>query len=505
MSKHDHRRTVHSLFGILTVIALVALAGCGSDDDGGTEPPAPDTTPPAAVSEFIAVEGDGEVTLTWSNPTGGDFTGTVVRRFTDTPPSGPDSGSPIYAGAGETCVDQDVTNGVAYTYAAYTHDAADNYADAVTAVATPHPPIVVTFPDPNLEQLIRDETGISSGDITDFDLRGITELTASDLGIADLQGLEYCLDLVSLELHDNPIDDDSHLDVLASLPVLTELTLNGTSLTDLAPLADLSSLTHLVLADAPIDDLAPLASLTSLEQLQLNDLAITDLTPLTGIASLTYLALYQCAGITSFATVGTMTQLTTLRAHDVATAELGPLSVLDGLEVLEIDGCRAHDLDDLLGLTQLQSLSVYRMPLLYEAVTVQIPALQQAGVYVGWSATVPVSTVGVWAAVSVTVGGSTTDMGDFFDWEPGTVTTELTVCVNGEYGSVELDGAGNVLFEDAGTAFVYDDHLEVTVMTENGVDVQDYVAFDGTWQVVDDTMILTAEDEGSVIVITWER
>jgi hypothetical protein len=506
MLRHDRNDSARWALIILAILLSLALAGCSDDDDdGGTEPPAPDTTPPEAVGSFQAVAGDGEVVLTWQNPTDGDFTGTVVRRYTDEAPGGPETGTSIFAGAAETWTDQSVTNDVTYTYAAYTHDQENNFGDPVVATATPHAPFVVTFPDPNLEQAIRDYSGVSSGDITDFDLRGITEINVWNGDIADLTGLEYCLDLEELILVDNPIDESSNLDVLAALPAFWHLDIQGTDLADLSALANLTGLTKLMLENPAIDDLAPLTALVDLEELSMDQLGVTDLAPLTALDDLTALAIHRCDGLTSFATIGTMTQLANLRAHDIASADLAPLSTLTGLWNLEIDGCLAHDLAPLAGLTQLTNLSLYRMPLLRDAIDVQIPALEQAGVYVGWSAMIPVELVGYWYASAVTVDGSSVDPSAFFEWEPGTASARLTGYANADYGYVELDADDEVLYAETGELFVDGDQLQVTIDTENGSDIPDYVAFAGTWQVNDESLTLTAEEEGSVVVITWER
>ena len=76
----------------VVLVSLLVLAGCSDSDDGdGTDPTEPDTTPPPTVTNLRAIPGDGQVTLSWSNPTGGDWVGTMVRRDT-APPDGPESG-----------------------------------------------------------------------------------------------------------------------------------------------------------------------------------------------------------------------------------------------------------------------------------------------------------------------------------------------------------------------------------------------------------------------------
>ena len=69
----------------------------------------------------------------------------------------------------------------------------------------------VTFPDPNLEAAIREALNKQEGAITDGDLAGLTELDASERGIIDLTGIEYCTNLQTLTLRGNQISDISPL------------------------------------------------------------------------------------------------------------------------------------------------------------------------------------------------------------------------------------------------------------------------------------------------------
>lgn len=78
----------------------------------------------------------------------------------------------------------------------------------------------VTFPDPNLEAVIREAIAKPVGDIYESDLLGLTELYAWYGAIIDLDGLEYCTNLTSLYLLDNQISDISPLSSLTSLRVL---------------------------------------------------------------------------------------------------------------------------------------------------------------------------------------------------------------------------------------------------------------------------------------------
>ncbi len=84
----------------------------------------------------------------------------------------------------------------------------------------------VAFPDEKLGATIRDALGKPPGeDITAAELAELISLDASDMGIADLSGIEYCVNLAELDLQENYLIAD--ISPLASLTSLTKLKLGG--------------------------------------------------------------------------------------------------------------------------------------------------------------------------------------------------------------------------------------------------------------------------------------
>jgi Leucine-rich repeat (LRR) protein len=119
----------------------------------------------------------------------------------------------------------------------------------------------VTFPDPNLEAEIREAIGKPAGHIYESDLETLTTLDApgqleSQANIQDLSGLQYCSNLIDLNL---------------------EL---STHISDLSPLSDLTDLTHIDLWHNQVSDISPLANLTRLTYLYLPRSQISDVSPL---------------------------------------------------------------------------------------------------------------------------------------------------------------------------------------------------------------------------------
>lgn len=87
------------------------------------------------------------------------------------------------------------------------------------------------FLDENLEAAIRDALGKPAGEpITPAELAGLTELRSSGLGITHLSGIEYCINLTTLTLDNNQINDISPLVENSGLGVGDEVWLEDNNL-----------------------------------------------------------------------------------------------------------------------------------------------------------------------------------------------------------------------------------------------------------------------------------
>jgi Leucine-rich repeat (LRR) protein len=98
---------------------------------------------------------------------------------------------------------------------------------------------VVDFPDPALEQAVRDTIRKPGGEICSSDLLRLWSLGASGLDISEISGLEYCTNLILLALSGNQISD---LTPLSGLVNLYWLGLRENQISDLTPLSGLVNL-----------------------------------------------------------------------------------------------------------------------------------------------------------------------------------------------------------------------------------------------------------------------
>lgn len=175
--------------------------------------------------------------------------------------------------------------------------------------ASNHQPLA--FEDPNLEQAIKSLLNKKDNEsLTKEDLESLTDVPLAGKEIKSLQGLEYAVNVTTLDLSDNQIEDIkplgkltkltdlslsrnrlNDLSVLAGLVNLNTLSISSNKITDLKPLAGLVNLWRLDAANNNIKDLAPLSKLTNLLSLELSSNQIYDLEPLRNLQRLSYLYL----------------------------------------------------------------------------------------------------------------------------------------------------------------------------------------------------------------------
>jgi hypothetical protein len=312
----------------------------------------------------------------------------------------------------------------------------------------------VYFADAHLKELVETELWVT--DPTDDDMLGLTFLDASELGIADLTGLEYALNLHKFSCAHSRI---SNLSPLSGLSNLEELAFNTNQISDLSPLSGLSNLRSLNFHDNDITDISPLAGLSNLEMLDVHANQITDASAVSGLSSLETLNL-EGNRIKDLSPLSGLSGLRTLRLGVNEISDLSPLSGLSDLEALSIYGNNISDVSPLSGLsvqslslsgnlisdiaaltslTSLNDLDLANNPLSSEACTVHIPQIlaNNPGVYVQYD-----SCSSRRLSISAGVGGTVVSPGEGeFGYEEGE--------------TVRVDAVANPGFKFAGFTGTY--------------------------------------------------
>ena len=251
--------------------------------------------------------------------------------------------------------------------------------DGVTATLT----IFLAFPDANLEAVIRQVINKPEGHIYISDIEPITTLNATDEGISDITGLEYCTNLQVLELRDNNI---SNLSPLSGLVNLRELDLWGNNISDISPLQNLTNLNILHLHQNNISDISPLASLIELGILHLPNNNISDISPL---ADLILLAGLDLEG-NNISDISPLAGLINLMDLSLKANNISDISALEGLtemDVLQLHQNNISDISPLVensGFLQGDFIDLRYNPLSATSINVYIAELIARGVDVVW-------------------------------------------------------------------------------------------------------------------------
>jgi len=236
----------------------------------------------------------------------------------------------------------------------------------------------VIFKDINLETKIRETLNKPSGIITRADMALLTSLNAYDRGIQYLNGMEYAINLLTLDLNKNQISDISSLvnltklkvlylqgnlvsniSPLANLTNLLNLDLNGNHISNISVIASLNKLEGLSLfGNKLISDITPLANLTTLQFLDLGDNQISNISVLMNMTELKVLVL-RVNQISDISPLANLLKLQELNLKDNLVSNISPLANLTNLFQLDLFGNQISNISVIANLTKLEGLSLY--------------------------------------------------------------------------------------------------------------------------------------------------
>ena len=218
----------------------------------------------------------------------------------------------------------------------------------------------VDFSDKHVEVRIRIVLGKPQGAIYTSDLEKLTYLEVGGVNITSLSGLEYCTNLIELNLVANQISDMSPL---SSLTNLNHLDLEENQISGVSPLSSLTNLTELNLVGNKISDVSPLSSLTNLTSLWLSGNQISDVSPLSSLTGLRALSL-ESNQISDVSPLSSLTGLRDLHLDSNQISDISPLSSLTSLTHLCLNSNQISDVSPLSSLTNLASLWLSDNPII---------------------------------------------------------------------------------------------------------------------------------------------
>ena len=239
-------------------------------------------------------------------------------------------------------------------------------------VSPPDGATLVAIPDASLRAVIEGNLSKASGaPITQAEMASLTHLAAPNKNIRDLTGLEFAINLITLDLGKAEVsgyivnsNEISTLSPLSNLTRLESLDLSANSISDVTLIANLTSLRVLQFSSNSISNVAPLSNLTRLELLSLEDNSISDVTSLSNLINLKLLSL-EDNSISDVTSLSNLINLKGLELNDNSVSDLAPLVANAGLG--EGDWVELRD-----------------NPLSATSINTHIPALQSRGVNVAF-------------------------------------------------------------------------------------------------------------------------
>ncbi len=133
---------------------------------------------------------------------------------------------------------------------------------------TKDPDEIVVFPDPGLEQCVRDELQKKDGYLTHGDLRRIGSMNCSGRSISDLSGIENIPNLWKVFLSGNKIKD---VTPLGKCVKLRELEISHNEIEDATPLENLVNLEKLIIQGNQITNIEFIRNMTVIERLYVDN------------------------------------------------------------------------------------------------------------------------------------------------------------------------------------------------------------------------------------------
>ena len=189
----------------------------------------------------------------------------------------------------------------------------------------------VHMPDQNLRSLIIETLDLPQNHtLTRQDMLKLENLDAGgNRNITNLMGLEFAINIATLGLYHNPIED---IGPLADMTKMTGFNLWGCLIVDLSPLRDLQNLNWIVLGNNQVSDISPLAGLINLTTFHVDSNQIVDISPLTSLTRLEELRLNRNS-ITDITPLTKLKNLQKLHLADNPFHDFSPLFELEGVEL----------------------------------------------------------------------------------------------------------------------------------------------------------------------------
>ena len=376
-------------------LSVALVLGCANDPTDVDDDEPDDLIPPATVTDLqVVAPTPASLTLQWTAPGDDGAEGFAssydLRRAQEmiTPENFADAvridleNPPLPPGVAEDVTVDPLEQGQTYYFALKAYDDAGNVSGLSNcAHGTCLMEQVITIPDANLKQLLRESLQVPSGDFHLSDMLRLVDLAGNEKEIVELTGLEAALNLKIANLLGNQISDPAPL---GQLPNLEALNLGMNQLTDLSSLQDLTSLLQFGCGQNQVTDISIIAGMTQLRSLSIHFNPLVDLSPLETLDLLTEINL-SGLGLTDLMAISGKTTLRFVTANGNQISDITSLATLTELEEVYLGYNQLTDLVPLVDNAAFAAgdhLDARNNPLSPVALDEQIPALEARGVTV---------------------------------------------------------------------------------------------------------------------------
>ncbi|MBC1665700.1 LPXTG cell wall anchor domain-containing protein [Listeria welshimeri] len=221
-------------------------------------------------------------------------------------------------------------------------------------------PINQIFPDPRFAEVI--QVRLEKPNVTDTvsqdELNALTNVDSTygliD-GVGSIEGIQYLNGMTQLVIQGGTLSD---LSPLTKVTTLTYLNISNTQISDLSPISTLTNLTRLTMSGNHISDLSPLSNLTNLKVVNMEMNQIKDMSPLSELTNLIGVSMYNNK-ISDLSPLSSLLNLTSLTMDENQINDVSALSDLTKLKTLSLGNNQIDDISALSGLTNLEWLFIY--------------------------------------------------------------------------------------------------------------------------------------------------
>lgn len=240
----------------------------------------------------------------------------------------------------------------------------------------------VYFACPELERLVRETIGVTSGPVTSSDMLNLYEIRPNGESISSLVGLEYAINLYDFGILRNEVELES-LDPISQLTSLTRINVSYTQVAQPVNFELLDQVYYFALIDTNISDISFLSNMPAIEHLTMTNCGISNIESLAVLDNLEHLTLGRNE-ISSIDALRNKSNIRVLNIDQNNISDISPLADMINLQEAILSYNPITNLKPLEDLPNLSALTIYQDHDVKHLIFDQIEILENKGVEVDY-------------------------------------------------------------------------------------------------------------------------